>query len=125
MLPIIGIHVGLFKYLWIELPKKRTLKEFILFLKVTFISYIKGIWKIIADVPKIFDKNYIEEQKKFKRYNQVKSDLNRALKMLQYIDDKMEKSGMNRQRRRQFWADFLKNGNVRKDIFENLLKEVK
>jgi hypothetical protein len=36
----------------------------------------------------------------------------------------MEKSGINRQRRRQFWRDFYSNGEIRKDVFEDLLKEI-
>jgi siroheme synthase (precorrin-2 oxidase/ferrochelatase) len=56
--------------------------------------------------------------------NKLKGDLQRCLKMLQYVDTKMEKSGINRQRRRQFWRDFFKDGQVRKDIFDDLLKEI-
>jgi hypothetical protein len=36
----------------------------------------------------------------------------------------MEKKGYNRTQRRQFWRDFGKKGELRKEIFEELTKEV-
>jgi hypothetical protein len=36
----------------------------------------------------------------------------------------MDKAGVNRQRRRQFWRDFYRDGAMRKDVFDDLLKEI-
>jgi hypothetical protein len=55
----------------------------------------------------------------------LKKDLNRALKMLKIIDDRMAKMGKNRQYRRAFWREFIKDGQVRTDVFSEIEKELK
>jgi hypothetical protein len=54
----------------------------------------------------------------------LKIDLKRCLKMLQYVDGKMDKAGVPRWKRRQFWRDFYSHGEVRKDIFDELTTEL-
>jgi hypothetical protein len=44
--------------------------------------------------------------------------------MLQFVDDKMKKSGIPNWKRKQFWRDFYRDGQVRKDTFDELLKEI-
>ncbi|MFA5154731.1 MAG: hypothetical protein WC554_19455, partial [Clostridia bacterium] len=55
---------------------------------------------------------------------QIKVDLQRCLKMLQYIDEKMKQSKLPGYRRRQFWRDFYRDGQLRKEVFDDLLKEI-
>jgi len=124
MKQLIKLHIGLFKYLRTELPKKKTLKEVINFLKSLLGVYLKELLKLYKSLFLFLDKDYQEKKKQYNKMQQIKIDLNRALKMLRYIDTKMAKSGINRQRRRQFWRDFYKDGQVRKDVFDDLIKEV-
>jgi siroheme synthase (precorrin-2 oxidase/ferrochelatase) len=119
------LHLGLIKYLVIELKKKRTLKELIYFFKNLIKSYLKELLNLYKSLFLIFDKDYREQKKQYNKYNQIKKDLQNAIKLLNYIDNKMEKQEINRQRRRQFWRDFYSNGQIRKDIFDDLLKEIK
>jgi len=124
MKQLIKLHIGLFKYLRTELPKKKTLKEVINFLKSLLGVYLKELLKLYKSLFLFLDKDYQEKKKQYNKMQQIKIDLNRALKMLRYIDTKMAKSGINRQRRRQFWRDFYKDGQVRKNVFDDLIKEI-
>ena len=124
MIQLIKLHIGLAKYLIQELPKRKTLKEKLELLKPIPKAYLGELVRLYKNVFLIFDKEYQKKKKEYKKYQQIKIDLKRCLKMLQYLDDKMEKTGVNRQRRRQFWRDFYKDGAIRKDVFEDLLKEI-
>jgi predicted MPP superfamily phosphohydrolase len=118
------LHVGLFKYLKTELPKKKTLKEIIKFLKPIVIAYPKELLRQYKTLFLVLDSTYQKQKKEYDKYQKIKKELQQALKMLQYVDNKLEKSGVNRQRRRQFWRDFYRDGQCRKDVFEDLLKEI-
>ena len=124
MKQLVKLHLGLLKYLKVELPKKKNLKELIKFLYQVINIYLKEIIKLYKNLFLIFDKEYQVKKKEYDKYQKIKIDLQRALKLLQYIDNKMAKAGVNRQRRRQFWRDFYRDGQLRKDIFEDLLKEI-
>lgn len=121
---IIKLHIGLIKFIIKELPKKKTKKELIDFFKSITKAYFKELFRLYKNIFLLVDKDYQLKKKQFNDMNKLKGDLQRCLKMLQYVDTKMEKSGINRQRRRQFWRDFFKDGQVRKDIFDDLLKEI-
>jgi hypothetical protein len=125
MKQLISLHLGLIKYLIKELPKKRKLNELIRFLQSILKIYLRELLKLYKNLFLLFDKDYQIQKKQFDKYQKIKVDLQRCLKMLQFIDNRMEKSGINRQRRRQFWRDFYKDGQVRKDVFDDLLKELK
>lgn len=122
---LIKVHLGLLKYLVIELKKKRTPKELIFFLRDILKRYFAVILQEYKNSFLILDPEYRKQKKLYEKQNQLKKDLQRALKLLEYIDVKMAKSGVNRTARRQFFRDFYKNGQVRKDIYEELLKELK
>jgi hypothetical protein len=118
------LHLGLTKYIIRELPKKKTRKEIIGFLKPLLGVYLQELLKMYKSLFLIFDKNYREQKKQHGKMQKIKVDLQRCLKMLQYVDQKMAKTGINRQRRRQFWRDFYKDGQLRKEVFDELLKEI-
>jgi hypothetical protein len=121
---ILKLHIGLVKYLLTELKRKRTLKELILFFKNVMVSYTKEMIKLYKDLFLVFDIDYQKQKKQYDNYQKVKKELNQALKILQYVDDRMEKQGLSRQRRRQFWQDFYKYGSVRKEMFDDLVREL-
>jgi uncharacterized protein (UPF0147 family) len=121
---IVKLHLGLFKYLWDELKKKRTPKQLIYFLRDVGKSYYKELLKQYKNLFLMFDLDYQKQQKQYSNYNKIKKELQQALKMLQYIDKRMIEQKVPRNIRRQFWNDFRKNGNVRKETFEQLLKEI-
>ena len=118
------LHLGLIKYIIKELPKRKTRKEVIGFLKSLLGVYLQELLKMYKSLFLIFDKNYREQKKQHGKMQKIKVDLQRCLKMLQYVDQKMAKTGINRQRRRQFWRDFYKDGQLRKEVFDELLKEI-
>jgi hypothetical protein len=120
---LIKLHLGLFRYLKNELPKKKFrggLKFVISLVPV----YLKEIVKIYKNLFLVFDKDYQEKKKQFDKHQKIKVDLQRCLKMLQFVDDKMKKSGIPNWKRKQFWRDFYRDGQVRKDTFDELLKEI-
>ena len=52
---LIKLHIGLFRYIKIELKKKRTLKQFVKFVKELIVAYIKELIKLYKDLFLIFD----------------------------------------------------------------------
>jgi len=124
MKQLIRLHIGLIKYLITELPKKKGIKEVVKFIFSVTKIYIKELLKIFINFFRIFDKDFRKQQKEFNKFQSVKKDLQRCLKMLNYLDVKMEKQGIPRWKRRQFWRDFHNNGQVRKEEFDALLKEI-
>jgi hypothetical protein len=125
MLNIIKAHINFIQVIVQELKKKKSIKEHLKFLKEMGKSYLKvNINLIKKQIASLFNKEYRKQQKEYKKYQKIKVDLQRCLKMLQYVDEKMDKAGVNRQRRRQFWRDFYSSGQVRKDIFDELMKEI-
>jgi len=118
------LHLGLIKYIIKELPKRKTRKEVIGFLKSLLGVYLQELLKMYKSLFLVFDKNYREQKKQHGKMQKIKVDLQRCLKMLQYVDQKMAKTGISRQRRRQFWRDFYKDGQLRKEVFDELLKEI-
>ena len=125
MLNIIKAHINFVQVIVQELKKKKPIKEHLKFLKEMGKSYLKVNTNLIKkQITSLFNKEYRKQQKEYKKYQKIKVDLQRCLKMLQYVDEKMDKAGVNRQRRRQFWRDFYSSGQVRKDVFEELMKEL-
>lgn len=121
---VVKMHYGLILYLNKELRKKRTLKELIYFLRDLAKRYYQVNLQEYKKLFLILDPEYIKQKSTFDKQNQIKKDLQRALKILHYVDMKMVKAGNSRQQRRQFWRDFYKDGQVRNDVFKDLDKEV-
>jgi len=118
------MNLGLIKYLIKELPKKTTPKEIIKFLKPIIKQYFRQLLQLYKTLFLLFDEDYQKQKKQYDNYQKIKIDLQRCIKMLKYLDDKMAKAGLNRQRRRQFWRDFYSDGQLRKEVFDDLLKEI-
>jgi hypothetical protein len=123
MLKLLQLHMGLLKYLKIELPKKKFL-EGVKFVISIVPVYLKELLKLYKNIFLIFNKEYQKQKIQSKKMQNIKADLQRCLKILKYVDEKMDKAGVNRQRRRQFWRDFYRDGAMRKDVFDDLLKEI-
>jgi len=121
----IKTHLQILLYIINNLKKKKPFNAYIKF----FIDFSKQYYMmIISEYKKIFlylDKDYRDTLKKQQKYSQLKVDLQRALKMLKFIDEKMAKSGVGRTQRRSFWRDFFKSGEIRKDVFADLEKELR
>jgi len=121
----IKLHVGLFKFLSAELKKKRTPKELVYFLRDVAKQYIKIHVQEVQNLFKLFDPEYRKQKAEFDKHNKVKADLQRALKILQYIDRKMVKEGKSRQQIRQVWRDFVSRGETREEMFNAIKEELK
>ena len=120
---LIKLHLGLFKYLKGELPKKK-FREGLKFLISLVPVYLKELLKLYKNMFLVFDPTYQKQKAQYKKMQNIKIDLQRCMKILRYVDEKMDKAGVNRQRRRQFWRDFYRDGALRKDVFDDLLKEI-
>jgi hypothetical protein len=120
---LLKLHLGLIKYLSKELPKKK-FREGLKLLISIIPMYLKELLKLYKNLFLVFDKEYQIKKKQFDKMQRLKIDLKRSLKMLQYVDKKMTENGINRTARRQFWRDFYKDGQVRNEVFENLLREL-
>lgn len=121
---IFQMHIGLVKYLLKEVPKYKKASKLIDFLKKVAIQYGKVMLGEYKRLFLLLDFDYQKQKKEFNKQQEIKKDLNRALKMLQFIDAKMQKAGKSRQERKIFWRDFFKNGMVRNEVFSDLAKEV-
>lgn len=124
MLRFLKMHIGLAKYLHKELPKKKKVIDLLIFLKMIGKSYYKELKRQLNNLFLNLDPTYRTQKKQFKNNQRIKLDLQRALKMLKYIDQKLVKGGYNRHSRRQFWRDFYSQAQVRNDVFKELEKEI-
>jgi len=120
----IKLNLGLLKYIKLELKKKRKPNELVHFFGKLGKIYFTELLKLYKNLLIEFNPEYKKQKKQHNNYQEIKKQLNQALKLLKYIDTKMEKAGIKRQQRRQFWRDFYKDGSLRKEVFENLLKEI-
>jgi len=121
---VIKLHYALILFLVRELPKKRSPKELVYFIRDVLKQYYKIHLQEYKNLLLILDPEYRKQKSEFDKHNKVKADLQRALKILQYIDRKMVKEGKSRQSIRQFWLDFTKNAQVREDVMEGIKKEI-
>jgi methionine salvage enolase-phosphatase E1 len=124
MIPAIQLHLGLIKFILKEVRKRKSLKEFITFFKSVIKIYLKELFKLYKNLFLFLDVDYQKQKKQYEQYKKIQTDLQRCIKILQYMDERMEKAGINRQRRRQFWRDFYRDGQVRKEVFDDLIKEI-
>jgi methionine salvage enolase-phosphatase E1 len=107
-----------------EILKQNTSAKLVKFVREILKAYLQQLLALYKELFLLVDADYQAQKKQYEKYNTIKKDLNNALKLLQYIDTRMEKAGINRQRRRQFWRDFYRNGQVRTELFNDLLKEI-
>ena len=121
---IIKLHIGLFTYLRTELKKSRKLNELVRFLQATSKAYFQELLKLYKELFRLLDPEFIKQKKQYEQYNKLRTDLQRALKLLQYIDKNMGKMGRSRQERRAFWREFFKDGQIRTEVFNDLQKEI-
>ena len=121
---IVKLHIGLFNYLRTELKKKRKPNELVRFFQAISKSYFQELLKLYKELFRLLDPDFQKQKKEYERYNSLKTDLQRALKLLKYIDSKMAKGGMGRTQRRAFWREFFKDGQVRTEVFQDLQREL-
>jgi hypothetical protein len=86
--------------------------------------YLRELIKLYKNLFLVLDPTYKKQKKEYDKYQKIKIDLQRAIKILQYIDKQMANKGIPNWKRKQFWRDFYKNGQVRKDVFDDLIKEI-
>jgi len=121
---IVKLHTGLLRYLRTELKKTRKPNEWVRFLQALGKSYFQELLKLYKELFRLLDPEFQKQKKQYDNYNKLKVDLQRALKMLQYLDKKMQQQGITRQTRRHFWQNFYRDGQVRTETFNDLLKEI-
>lgn len=123
--PFLQIHVGLYKFLRVELKKKRTAAQLVFFFRDIVKGYIKVMLHEYNMLFKLFDQEYRKQKAKYDKIQKLKQQLETAIKLLQIVDERMTEMGAPRHYRRQFWRDFQKDGKVRKELFEELMKQLK
>jgi len=117
-------HIIVIKYLAKELFKKRTPKELCSFLGLVAKQYFSVLLNEYKMLFRYFDKHYREELKLRKKHAGIKTDLIRALKLLQLVEKEMKEKGMPRWKIRQFFRDFYNNGEVREDVINDLMNKI-
>jgi homoserine trans-succinylase len=106
-----------------NITTKKPIKEHIKFFRTLIRQYVQTMLQEFKNVLRLFDKDFREQKAKYEKMQQLKVDLNRALKILRVIDANMVKIGKSRQQRRQFWRDFY-SGKVRNELFNDLEKDL-
>jgi len=122
---IITIHRNLLKLIISESKKKKPINLHTRFFLHLGKEYCRVMINEYKNLFLILDPIYRKRLSERNKYNRLKTDLHRAIKMLQLVDRRMKEQGFPRWKTQQFWRDFWKNGQVRVDVFEDLLKEIK
>lgn len=121
---LIKLHMGLIKYFRQELKIKRGFRAWIKFCLSLGKAYFIAMLTEYNLMFKYFDKNYRKQKEQHKQYIKVRAELIKAIRLLKYLDKRMVDSGKDRHYRRNFWREFFKDGQVRADAFNDLMKEV-
>ena len=124
MMKFLKMNLSLIKFLMIELPKKKSIKEVVIFLKKIAVQYSKVLLQEYKNLFLFLDEDYQKQKKAFNKNQEIKKALQTALKMLHYIDKKMIDAGKSRQERKIFWREFYKQGKCRNEVFDDLAKEI-
>lgn len=124
MIRLIKLHIMLIKYIVKNITMKKPIKEHLIFFKDLIIQYAKVMLQEFKDVLRLFDKDFRKQKSQYKKTENLKKDLQRALKILRVIDKNMIKLGKKRHERKQFWRDFFKSAQVRVDVFNDLEKDI-
>jgi len=125
MNPLIKLHIGLFKYLRMELPKKKTLKEVIKFVEPLVGIYLKELLKLYKSLFLIFDKEYRAKKAEYEKYQKAKKEITGLIKLLRYSKEKLRKAGVSRQRIKRFFIDLgSSDDNALQVLCDDLMKEI-
>jgi len=124
-IPLIEIHVGLFKFLRAELKKKRALVKLIYLLRDTFKQYFKVLlheYKMLLYF--VTDKKYREAKKKLDRRQKTAKELIDGLRCWLRVMEGMEEAGVHKRYLGLFLRDIVKHPDRRKQLFEELIKQL-
>jgi len=121
MIKLIKLHVGLYRYLKIELNKKRTFRELVLFLLITIKAYFKELIRLYNTLFLIFDKEYRFQKKQYKKYQSAQKEIKGLIKLLRYSKTKLRKAGVSKQRIKRF---FITLGSTDDDALHKLCDEL-
>jgi hypothetical protein len=125
MRQLLKLNIGLFRYLRTELPKKKTPKEIVEFLKQIIKIYLKELLKLYKNLFLIFDKDYQIKKKEYEKYQKAKKEIAGLIKLLRYSKEKLRKAGVSRQRIRRFFIDLGSNDdNALQILCDDLMKEI-
>jgi len=120
----IEAHKNLAKVIIGRLKTAKTFKDKLAVIISVFMMYGKAIKSLLKRFILNFNKDYRKQRQDFLKQKKLKNDLLRALRLLEYLDKKMDIKGYNRNQRRQFWRDFSKNSQLRTEIFNELMNEI-
>lgn len=122
MIRIVKLHLGLIKFIYIELKKKRTIQELIKFFRNLIGSYLKELLKLYKQ---LFDMDYRKQQAEYKKYQQAKKEIVGLIKLLRYSKDKLKKAGLSRQRIKRFFIDLgSRDDEALQKLCDELMKEI-
>ncbi len=123
---LLKLHLNLLKYIRLEFKnKKKKNKEHLAFLKMLAKQYGQVLLNEYRKLFLNFDPEYRKQKKQYKKYQQLRKDLESGIKMLFYLDNKLKKAGVSRHIRRRFWDDFRKYPEARQKVLDNLLREIR
>jgi hypothetical protein len=122
---LLKLHVGLGAMIFKELNEKKSpaakVKRIGLILKNYGLYLLKGYKLILANTDPDFRQSKAEYYKKLKIYQRF----NEVISALTWIEQELKRNGLDRTQIRQFFRDFEKYEDRRKEIVDNLLKNYK
>jgi len=122
---LLKLHAGLIIYLGKELFVKKTpsvkVKTFYQTAKNYYRYIMQGYKMLLAHFDYDFRKSKQEYQNKLKLYKRF----NEVISALSWIEKELKRNGLDRTQIRQFFRDFEKYEDRRKEIVDNLLKNYK
>jgi len=122
---LLKLHAGLIIYLGKELFVKKTpsvkVKTFYQTAKNYYRYIMQGYKMLLANFDDDFRKSKQEYNNKLKLYKRF----NEVISALTWIEKELKRNGQDRTQIRQFFRDFEKYEDRRKEIVDNLLKNYK
>jgi hypothetical protein len=114
------IHIGLIKFIHIEIPKNKSIRKKIVFLISAGKAYCQAIYQWYKIVLQQSDPEYQKQKKQYEKYQQYRKDIGTAWKIIMW----MIKQGETRNDRKWIRRDFEKFGRISKETEKMILKEL-
>jgi hypothetical protein len=125
MLKLLKLHFGLFMYLRTELKKKRTPVALVKFFRDLAKRYYTVMLQEYKNVFIQLDPIYQKQKADFDKQQKLRKDLHHAYKIAQYLLFVLpKKMGKNHYEQKRIRADFIKHGELPKDLVAQLEKEI-
>ena len=119
---LIQLHQSFFKYLIAESKIKKELKDIPKVIIGVIKLYVTAIKKLITQE---CDKDYKIKKKQYETNQKTLQEVRKVVKLWKYVSHELLiKMGKNKKERQQIRTDFFENGQLNKEVFAQLAKEI-